>query len=114
MIYYGCCDRLDDRLDLVKRIPNVKKVSCSPWSNRDVFAEKIGPSLIMSNKPSPALLVDSVLDCDEIERDLTHTFQAARRNNVNLEYILKDVSTVHYQPKRLTEWAETAMKVVCR
>lgn len=114
MIYYGCCDRLDDRLDLVKRIPNVKKVSCSPWSNRDAFAEKIGPDLVMSNKPSPALLIDSVLDCDEIERDLAHTFQAAHRNNVNLEYILKDVSTIHYQPLRLAQWAETAMKVVNR
>ncbi len=114
MLYYGCCDRLDDRLDLVKRIPNVKKVSCSPWSNRDVFAEKIGPDLVMSNKPSPALLVDSVLDCGEIERDLAHTLQAARRNHVNLEYILKDISTIHYQPQRLTQWAETAMKVVNR
>ena len=55
MIYYGCCDRLDDRLDIVKRIPHIKKVSCSPWSNRNIFAENIGPELIMSAKPSPAL-----------------------------------------------------------
>jgi len=111
-IYYGCCDRLDDRLDLVKKIPHVKKVSCSPWSNRDVFAEKIGPDLIMSNKPSPALLVDSSLDCDEISRDLSHTIEAAKHNHVNLELILKDISTIHYQPKRLTEWAKIAMNLV--
>jgi len=113
MIYYGCCDRLDDRLDIVKRIPNVRKVSCSPWSQRDAFAEKIGPSLVMSNKPTPALLAESSLDCVEIEKDLQLTLQAARRNQVNLEYILKDVSTVHYQPQRLTQWAETAMRVAC-
>ena len=23
MVYYGCCDRLDDRLDIIERIPNV-------------------------------------------------------------------------------------------
>ena len=112
MLYYGCCDRLDDRLDLVKRIPNVRKVSCSPWSIREAFAEKIGPKLVMSNKPSPALLVDSSLDIDAISADLARTRDAARRHNVNLEFILKDISTIHYQPQRLTDWANAAMRIV--
>lgn len=112
MLYYGCCDRLDDRLDLVKRIPNVRKVSCSPWSIREAFAEKIGPELVMSNKPSPALLVDSSLDIDAITADLIRTRDAARAHNVNLEFILKDISTIHYQPQRLTDWADAAMRVV--
>ena len=112
MLYYGCCDRLDDRLDLVKRIPNVRKVSCSPWSIREAFAEKIGPKLVMSNKPSPALLVDSSLDIDAISADLIRTRDAAKAHNVNLEFILKDISTIHYQPQRLTDWANAAMRVV--
>lgn len=114
MIYYGCCDRLDDRLDVVKKIPHVKKVSCSPWSDRDVFAEKIGHDLIMSNKPTPALVAMDSFDCAAVEKDLEHTMLAAKRNNVNLEFILKDISTVKYQPRRLTEWADTAMKAVTR
>ncbi len=28
-IYYGCCEPLSDRLNLVKKIPNLQKVSCS-------------------------------------------------------------------------------------
>jgi hypothetical protein len=113
MIYYGCCDRLDDRLDLVKRIPHVRKVSCSPWSDREAFAERIGPKLVMSNKPTPALLAESSLDTEGVAADIRRTCEAARRNKVNLELILKDISTVHYQPNRLTEWADTAMRVVC-
>ena len=112
MIYYGCCDRLDDRLDIIKRIPNVKKVSCSPWSNRDKFAEKIGNKLIMSNKPSPSFLATNNVDWDIIKADLQHTVNAAKANNVNLELILKDISTVNLQPERLTRWAEIAMEVV--
>jgi hypothetical protein len=46
MIYYGCCDRLDDRLDIVKKIPHLRKVSCSPWSDRKRFAEEIGNKII--------------------------------------------------------------------
>lgn len=112
MLYYGCCDRLDDRLDLVKRIPRVKKVSCSPWSDRERFAENIGPELIMSNKPTPAFVAGDSFDAGVIQNDLERTMAAARRNDVNLEFILKDISTVRYQPERLTQWAEIAMKVV--
>lgn len=112
MIYYGCCDRLDDRLDLVLTIPHLKKVSCSPWSIREAFAEKIGPKVIMSNKPTPALVATATLDEDEIRKDLQRTVDAARKNNVNLEMILKDISTVKCEPERLTRWAIIAMDVV--
>jgi len=112
MIYYGCCDRLDDRLDIVKKIPHVKKVSCSPWSNRKNFAERIGTELIMSNKPTPAIIADSTVNWDAVKDDLQLTVDLAKANNVNLEMILKDISTVARQPERLTQWADIAMKVV--
>jgi len=112
MIYYGCCDRLDDRLDLVKRIPNVRKVSCSPWSGRGAFAETIGPELVMSAKPTPALLATGSFDEDAVRRDLEVTCGLAKRNHVNLEFLLKDVSTVRNEPKRLTRWADVAMNVM--
>ena len=111
-IYYGCCDRLDDRLDIVKRIPNVRKVSCSPWSKRDRFAENIGDKLVMSNKPNPAFLAAQPFDIDVIEKDLQFTLDVAYANGVNLEIILKDISTVLYEPDRLTRWADTAMRLV--
>ena len=112
MIYYGCCDRLDDRLDLVKKIPNVKKVSCSPWSDRKNFAEKISDKLIMSNKPNPAYIAGDTVDWDAVKGDLQYTVELAKANHVNLEIILKDISTVRYEPDRLTKWAEVAMEVV--
>lgn len=112
MMYYGCCDRLDDRLELVKAIPNVRKISCSPWSNRDAFCENIGRDYIVSNKPSPAFIAVESLDLEVVRKDLEHTVRAARSNNANLELILKDISTVRYQPERLTQWAQLAMEIV--
>ena len=111
-IYYGCCDRLDDRLDIVKQIPNVRKVSCSPWSKRDKFAENIGTELVMSNKPNPAYLAAQPFDIDVIEKDLKATIDGAKANSVNLEIILKDISTVMYEPDRLDKWAQSAMCLV--
>lgn len=111
-IYYGCCDKLCDRLEMIMEIPNVRKISCSPWSNRDIFAEKIGPRLTMSAKPNPAFIANNSVNYDLIEKDLRETVEAARRNNVNLEIILKDISTVQYQPDRLRKWNDIVMRVV--
>ena len=112
-IYYGCCDRLDDRLDLVKKIPNVRKVSCSPWSDRDKFAEKLDKTLVLSNKPTPAYLAGSSFDEGTIRQDIAHTCKAAKDNGLSVELILKDISTVNNDPSRLIRWHEIAMREVC-
>ncbi|MGN0316079.1 MAG: hypothetical protein ACI4EG_14990 [Fusicatenibacter sp.] len=111
MIYYGCCDRLDDRIEIVQRIPHVKKLSCSPWSDREAFAEKLRKDIVMSNKPTPAFLAADSLNCGVVKADLERTCRAAKRNGIALEMILKDISTVRYEPQRLTEWERCAMKV---
>lgn len=113
-IYYGCCDRLDDRLDIVARMPKIRKISCSPFSHREEFAQKLPKQYIMSNKPNPALVGGDIIDYDVIREDLRRTIRAARENQVNLELILKDISTVRYQPQRLWEWSRIATEEVCR
>ena len=112
MVYYGCCDRMDDRLDIIKRISNVRKISCSPWSDRKNFAENIGTDIVMSNKPSPAFLAAHTLDEAAIRADLQLSCDLAKSNGCNLEFILKDVSTVYGNPQHLVKWAEIAMDVV--
>lgn len=112
MFYYGCCERLDDRLDIVQKIPNVRKISCSPWSDKEKFAGRLRKDIIMSNKPSPAYLASPSLDLDLIRKDLEETCRIAKQNQVNVEFLLKDISTVKNQPERLSAWAQTAMSTV--
>lgn len=111
-IYYGCCDRLDDRLDIVMQMPNIRKISCSPWSDRDNFAANLPKNIIMSNKPSPAFLVPQPISYENIVNDIKHTMSAAKTNGVGLELILKDVSTIMYEPERLINWCKLAMETV--
>lgn len=113
-IYYGCCEKLDDRLDIVAQMPNIHKVSCSPWSDREHFAERLPKQYIMSNKPNPALVGASAMDEEEVRKDIRRTVDAAKRNQVNLELILKDISTVQYEPQRLWNWSRIALEEVCR
>ena len=107
-VYYGCCEKLDDRVELIEKLPNVRKVSCSPWSDRERFAERLSKKYVMSNKPSPSFLAYDTLDEDTVRKDLRRTMEAAKRNSLSLEMILKDITTVKGDPKRLWRWAEIA------
>ncbi len=112
LVYYGCCDPLDKKMKQVRMIPNVRKVSMSPWVDQARGAAEIGRDYVFSRKPSPALLAYDTFDPEQIRQDLQATVKVCEQNNCPLEIILKDISTVRYQPDRLFQWAEIAMQVV--
>ncbi len=111
LVYYGCCDPLDGKMDEVRMIPNVRKVSMSPWVDEERGAAEIGRDFAYSRKPNPAFLAFETFDPELVRKDLLATRKACDQNGCPLEYILKDISTVRYEPQRLTQWAEVAMKV---
>ena len=112
LVYYGCCDPLDRKMPQVRRIPNVRKVSMSPWVDQHRGAAEIGGDYVYSRKPSPALLAGDGFDLDRVREDLVATRRVCQEHHCPLEFILKDISTVRYQPQRLFQWARTAREVV--
>ena len=108
LIYYGCCEPLDIKADILKRIPNLRKVSISPWVNTENAVEGLGKKYVLSRKPSPAIFID--WDAAEARKQLSDFKDAAK--GCNMEFIMKDISTVKYQPQRLWEWADIAMRLV--
>lgn len=111
LVYYGCCDPLDGKMDEVRMIPNVRKVSMSPWANQERGAGEIGGDYVFSRKPNPAFVAMDGFPADEVRTDLATTREICDRNGCPLEFILKDISTVRYDPHRLGEWARIAMDV---
>jgi len=111
LVYYGCCDPLDMKMNEVRMIPNVRKISMSPWVDVERGAEEIGMAFVFSRKPNPAFVAHTMWEPDMVEKDLRHTLDACTRHGCPVEFILKDISTVAYQPQRLWEWADIAMKV---
>ena len=108
---YGCCEPLDDRLEYIKRIPNIRLISMSPWvKNRESAAEQMEGKYIFLNKPNPAFLVGE-WDPELVEKDLRKTLEACEKFNCPLEYVLKDVSTVNHRPEKVWEWADIARRV---
>ena len=109
-VYYGCCERLDDRLHVIDRMPNIRKISCSPWSDREHFAATLPKKYIMSNKPDPSYLAHATFDEELVRKDLRRTIAAAKENGLALELLLKDITTVKGDPRRLWRWSEIALE----
>jgi hypothetical protein len=112
LVYYGCCDPLDGKMREVRKIPNVRKISMSPWVDQERGAEQIGRDFVYSRKPSPALLATDTFHGDRVREDLLATRRVCEEHGCPLEIILKDISTVRYEPDRLFQWARIAMQVV--
>ena len=111
IVYYGCCDPLDGKMAEVRKIPNVRKVSMSPWTDQERGATEIGGDYVFSRKPNPAFLAFDLFDADAVRADLVATREICDRHGCPLELILKDISTVRREPRRLAEWAAIAMDV---
>ncbi len=108
--YYGCCEPLDGKAEILKRIPNLRKVSISPWCRSERAVAAFGDQYVLSRKPNPAILAEDNWCPARARADLVQ-FMEATGGRCHVELILKDISTVRYKPHRLWEWAEIAMEV---
>lgn len=108
--YYGCCEPLHNKIDVIrKNIPNLRKVSASPWANIPSMAEQCGKDLVVSIKPNPAILAEDTFSLDRARKYLTERIAPAK--DCAVEIVLKDITTVRNEPQRLWQWAEIALEV---
>jgi len=112
LVYYGCCEPLHHKIDIIRKIGNVRKISASPWANKEMQAEAIHGDYVFSAKPNPSYVAMGSFHEDIVRKDLAETVEICRRHNTPCELILKDVSTVCNDPARLTAWEQIAMEVV--
>ncbi|MFC1671941.1 hypothetical protein ACFL01_02275 [Planctomycetota bacterium] len=112
--YYGCCEQLDAKVDVISRnLPKLRKISMSAWTDPQRGADAIAGRFVFSAKPNPAFFAtDGTWDRVSAGKELEGILAATEGKNVEL--ILKDVSTVRFEPARVWEWAEMAMTMAGR
>ena len=99
---YGCCENLTKKMEYVFQIPNIRRISISPWADVEKCADMLKDNYIFSWKPNPSFLANENFDSDFIRKYIHHTIEAAK--GCVLEIILKDTHTVRNQPEHFTEW----------
>lgn len=107
---YGCCEPLDQKIGLIlKHIPNVRRISMSPWVNVERGAEALGKKAIFSYKPNPAMLGMETWNIDSARQQLRDVFEKTR--DCIVEVIMKDLHTVRGEVKRMGDWVAMAKEL---
>jgi len=102
LVCYGCCEPVHSRWHVIRRIPNLRRVSVSPWCDREKMAEYLADRYIYSLKPNPSLLAAPSFDEDAIRKDARDALEKAR--GCHLEIIMKDNHTICNDPQRVIDW----------
>ena len=105
---YGCCEDLTQKLDLVLSIPNIRRVSISPFADVERCAEKLQAWCIFSWKPHPAHLVGH-FDEPSIRAYIRRALEMT--TGCVVEMILKDTHTCESRPERFTRWTRMAREL---
>lgn len=111
LTYYGCCEPLHDRIDLLRTIPNLRKIGVSPWADVDRSAEEMGGDFVYARKPNPAM-VAGTLNEDAVREEIRGTVRACLRYGCPCEMVLKDISTVSYKPGNLFRWSRIVQETL--
>ncbi len=106
LVYYGCCEPVHSRWKVIRKIPNLRSVSVSPWADEPFMAEALCGKYVYSRKPNPAQVSTSVFDETAICADIRRTFEVARQ--CDIEIVMKDVHTLDGHPERLARWVQIA------
>lgn len=94
LTYYGCCEPVHTIWDDVSTLPNLRKVSVSPWCDEHFIGEALrGSRIIYSRKPSPNFIGVGVnLDEEAYARHIDETLTCAK--GCGLEIIHRDIYTL--------------------
>jgi len=57
LVAYGCCEDLANKIDMLRQIPNLRRIAVSPFADVVRCAEQIGRDYVLSYRPSPADMV---------------------------------------------------------
>ncbi len=110
LTYYGCCEPLDKKVDILRNnVPNLRKISMSSWIDMELAAQNMGTEYVFSFKPNPAVLAVDRWDPAFVRSNMAETLE--RLEGLHVELIMKDISTVRYEPQRLWEWARIASEL---
>jgi hypothetical protein len=108
---YGCCEDLTNKIDMVKQIPNLRRIAVTPRADVRRSAERIGPEYVSSWRPNPAETVCCGFDAERIRKTVREAKEAFEKNGCHYDVCLKDVETVENRPERLREFVRIVREV---
>ncbi len=111
LTYYGCCEDLTHKIDLILTIPNLRKFVCSPWTDLEKLAEAVRGRCCIEWRQKATDVVFAP-DMAPIRAHLEQGLKVAQ--GVPIQIVLQELETVDGRPERLREWAAAAKEIGAR
>lgn len=111
LVSYGCCEDLTHKIEILRQIPNLRRIAVSPFADVTKCAEQIGKDYVLSYRPSPTDMVGYGFDTNRIRSILRRDLESCKNSHVDIT--LKDVETVENDPNRVREWVRIVRDVCC-
>jgi len=105
-ITYGCCDTLDNKLDILGRIPNLAKIVSGPLSDPARYPEAFGDDCVVSWRPIASTVACEHFDEDRQREQLREGLEKLR--GCQVEVHMHEPMTVQGDVSRISRWAEIA------
>lgn len=102
LISYGCCESLDIKIDILRQIPNLRRICVGPHANLAKIAEQVGNDIILSWRPI-STIINANYSIESVHNLIKDGLAAA--DNKHVEIILKDIMTFNGHPERMFEFA---------
>ncbi|MHB9134796.1 MAG: uroporphyrinogen decarboxylase family protein [Armatimonadota bacterium] len=106
---YGCCEPLHNKMGILRKVKNLRRISMSYWINIDKAVQEVQDDYVFSYKPTPSVFAWDNWDPEPARANLREVLEKTK--DCRVELIMKDISTVRNQPQRLWEWARLASEM---
>ena len=111
---YGCCERLNNKVpQLLRNFPNLRKLSCSPYSDLESTLEQAENRCVISFKPnSNYLALGKKPDMEYLRAEIIDACRLAEKYCANVVINMKTLITLQSEPRRLWQWCDMAKEIV--
>jgi len=106
LLSYGCCEPVESIWHLLKTLPNLRKISISPWCDEATMSAQLqGTNVIYHRKPTSTFLgVGANLDEDAFREYMTVTKSLTR--GLTVEITQRDIYTVNNDMAKVRRYIE--------
>ena len=105
-ITYGCCDTLDTKLEILRKIPNLAKIVSGPLSDPACYPEGFGDDCVISWRPLGSIIATGRFDEDLQRKQIREGLEKLR--GCQVEVHMHEPMTVQGDVSRISRWAQIA------
>ncbi|MBI5722498.1 MAG: hypothetical protein HZA50_00960 [Planctomycetes bacterium] len=110
LVHYGCCEDLTKKIDMLRKMKNLRSIAVTPVANVRKCAEQIGRDFAISWRPNPTDMVCAAWDEARVRRIIREGLEACRGQFLHLH--LKDIETVQGDTGRLARWTKIVRQTI--